>query len=144
MNLFVGDRHKVQQGLGHHAAVALGVADYLAGATLRSDGRQQAALTYTAVATGVGALVALLAVPIARPEAFTAPDVLWAMAAGVAIGIALPLLMVGMARGPMAIVAPVTSPISAWAGSPKIEISHFRQISSMNDAIGDAASNPAF
>lgn len=32
---------------------------------------------------------------------------LWAMAAGVGFGIALPLLMIGMARGPMAIVAPV-------------------------------------
>lgn len=79
----------------------------MAGATLREDGRSHSALTYTAIGTGVGALVAVLALPIARPEEFSGADVLWAMAAGVSIGVSLPLLMIGMARGPMAIVAPV-------------------------------------
>ena len=87
--------------------MSLGVADFLAGATLRRDGRANAAVTYTALATSVGAVIALLAYPIATPETFSRSDVLWAVAAGISFGVALPLLMIGMARGPMAIVAPV-------------------------------------
>ena len=87
--------------------MSLGVADFVAGATVRRDSRPNAAMVYTAIAAGTGAIVALLTLPIARPEVFATADVFWAMGAGVSIGIALPLLMVGMGRGPMAIVAPV-------------------------------------
>jgi drug/metabolite transporter (DMT)-like permease len=89
------------------SALSLGVADYAAGETLRRDGRTGSALTYTSLASLVGVVVVLSAVPIARPEVFTSGDVLWAVGAGSSVGVALPLLMVGMARGPMAVFAPV-------------------------------------
>lgn len=89
------------------SAVSLGIADYIAGETLRRDGRTESALTYTAIASAVGVVIVGISWPIAPPETFTTSDALWGMAAGAAFGLALPLLMIGMARGPIAIVAPV-------------------------------------
>lgn len=94
-------------GLAIAASLSLGVADYLAGVALRRDGRTNAALTYTAVAFGAGLLLVVLAIPFASIERFSAADVGWSVAAGTAFGLSLPLLMVGMARGPIAVVAPV-------------------------------------
>ena len=93
-------------------AVLLGVADYLAGVTLRVDGRQQAALTYTALGLAAGIVVAFGAWPLVRPEQVGQSDILWAIAAGFSLGLALPLLMIAMARGPIAIVAPVLGLVS--------------------------------
>ena len=94
------------------SSISLGVADYLSGVTLRNDGRAESALTYTALATALGAAIALLALPVLTPDAFTARDGWWAAAAGGCLGVALPLLMVGMSRGPIAIVAPVLGLVS--------------------------------
>ena len=94
------------------SAISLGVADYLAGATLRSDGRMNAALPYTAIGAIFGAIVVSAALPFAPPEEFSSVDLAWSLAAGTATGTALPLLMVGMARGPMAVVAPVLGLVS--------------------------------
>lgn len=92
--------------------LSLGVADYLAGATLRRDGRNESALVYTAIGTVFGAVVVLAALPLAPPDAFTREDLLWSIAAGISVGLALPLLMIGMARGPMSVVAPVLGLVS--------------------------------
>ncbi|MDJ0497366.1 MAG: hypothetical protein QNJ89_06010 [Acidimicrobiia bacterium] len=89
------------------SSFSLGVADYLSGVTLRIDERPDAALTYTALATALGAAVAVLALPFVTPDSFTSRDGWWAVAAGCCLGVALPLLMVGISRGPIAIVAPV-------------------------------------
>ena len=89
------------------SAVSLGVADYLAGETLRRDGRFETTFVYTTVGAVFGAIVVTAALPLAPAESFRSSDVAWSIGAGVAIGGALPLLMIGMARGPMAIVAPV-------------------------------------
>ena len=94
-------------GLAIASAVSLGVADYLAGVTLRRDGRIDTALVYTAMTTAIAALVVGGALVLAPPQSFTSSDALWGAAAGVSIGSALPLLMIGFARGPIAIVAPV-------------------------------------
>ncbi len=94
------------------SAVSLGVADYLAGVTLRRDGRTDAALSYTTIASMLGSVFVLAALPLAPPEAFGRADLGWAIAAGIAFGVALPLLMVGMARGPIALVAPVFGLVS--------------------------------
>jgi drug/metabolite transporter (DMT)-like permease len=94
-------------GLAATCALLLGVVDYLSGVTLRRDGRHDAALSYAALASIVGLLVVVASWPLARPEHMTRADVIWAIAAGVSIGSALPLLMVAMARGPIAVVAPV-------------------------------------
>ena len=94
------------------SALSLGVADYLAGATLRRDGRTDSTLIYTTVGALFGAVIVLLALPLAPPDAFTSEDLLWSMAAGVSVGLALPLLMIGMARGPMSVVAPVLGLVS--------------------------------
>lgn len=88
-------------------ALLVGVADFLAGVTLRRDGRHSAALAYTAAGSTVGVVIVVAALPLARPEHLAGADVAWAMAAGGCLGVALPLLMLGMARGPIAIVAPV-------------------------------------
>ncbi len=94
------------------SSLSLGVADYLSGVALRKDGRTESALTYTALATALGALVAILALPVATPDSFTANDGWWAVAAGCCLGVALPLLMVGISRGPISIVAPVLGLVS--------------------------------
>ncbi|MEA2003047.1 MAG: DMT family transporter [Actinomycetota bacterium] len=94
------------------SALALGVADYLGGVTLRRDGRDQVALTYAAVGALIGVVVVIASVPIAPPDNFASSDVLWSVAAGVSFGLALPLLMIGMARGPIAVVAPVLGLVS--------------------------------
>ncbi len=89
------------------AAVSLGITDFLAGATLRRDGRRETALMYSLIGSALGAVVVLAALPLAFPEEFTRNDLVWSIAAGVAIGVALPILMIGMARGPAGVVAPV-------------------------------------
>ncbi len=89
------------------SAISLGVADYLAGETLRRDGRVATTFVYTTIGAFFGAIVVTAALPLAPAESFRAADVGWSVGAGVVIGGALPLLMIGMARGPMAIVAPV-------------------------------------
>ncbi len=94
------------------SALSLGVADYLAGVTLRRDGRTSSALTYTAISTLLGLLIIALAVPFAVPEEFSRNDVLWSIAAGCAVGVALPLLMIGMGKGPISVVAPVLGIVS--------------------------------
>ncbi|MDJ0954075.1 MAG: DMT family transporter [Acidimicrobiia bacterium] len=99
-------------GLAIAAAISLGIADYLAGATLLRDGRMNTALVYTMVGSLFGAVLVLFTLPLAPPEAFTANDLLWSLTAGVALAGALPLLMVGMARGPIAVVAPVLGLVS--------------------------------
>ena len=89
------------------SAISLGIADYLAGLTLRRDGRTESAITYTLISSLIGVGVVVAAVPLATPEEFTRTDFWWAVAAGMVVGLAMPLLMIGMGRGPMAIVAPV-------------------------------------
>jgi drug/metabolite transporter (DMT)-like permease len=89
------------------SSLSLGLADYLAGVTMRRDGRRDAALTYTTVGFAVGLLVVVAAIPAAPIESFSARDIGWSIAAGAAFGVSLPLIMVGMARGPIAVVAPV-------------------------------------
>ena len=89
------------------SALSLGIADYLAGVTLRRDGRNSSALTYTLISSVLGVVVVAATLPLARPDVFTSADFRWSVGAGVVIGLALPLLMIGMGRGPMAIVAPV-------------------------------------
>lgn len=102
------------------SAVSLGITDYLAGATLRRDGRHETALVYSLIGSLLGAVVMLATLPLAFPDAFTAGDLMWSITAGIGIGVALPILMVGMARGPVGIVAPVlglvTLAIPAVAG----------------------------
>ncbi len=94
------------------SAISLGIADYLAGVTLRRDGRTSSALTYTLISSLLGVLVVVAVIPLALPDHFTRSDFWWAVAAGVAIGVALPLIMVGMGKGPMAVVAPVLGLVS--------------------------------
>ena len=94
------------------SAICLGIADYFAGVTLRRDGRMEAALLYTAIGAIFGAAVVLALLPLAPADDFSRTDFGWSIAAGVSVGIALPLLMVGMARGPMAVVAPVLGLVS--------------------------------
>ena len=94
-------------GLAIVSALALGVGDFLAGVALRRDGRSEAALTYAAAGLLLGVLVATAALLLAPPEHLGRTDVLWSVAAGVAIGLALPLVMIGMAKGPIAVIAPV-------------------------------------
>lgn len=89
------------------ASLSLGAADYLAGATLRRDGRDSAALTYTTAMLAVGLVVVVAAMPAVPFAAFSRADLLWSIGAGAAFGVAFPLLMYGMARGPIAVVAPV-------------------------------------
>lgn len=102
------------------SALSLGITDFLAGVTLRRDGRQETALMYSLIASVLGAVMVVAALPLALPEEFTADDLMWSVIAGIAIGVALPILMVGMARGPAGIVAPmlglVTLAIPAVAG----------------------------
>jgi drug/metabolite transporter (DMT)-like permease len=99
-------------GLAIASALALGVADYLAGATLRRDGRTDSALVYATIGAVFGAVIVLAALPLAPPDEFTSEDLRWSIAAGLSVGLALPLLMIGMARGPMAVVAPVLGLVS--------------------------------
>ncbi|MCP4968767.1 MAG: EamA family transporter [bacterium] len=94
------------------SAISLGIADYLAGVTLRKDGRTSSAITYTLISLLLGVVVVVAAIPLARPEEFTRADFWWAVAAGVVVGLAMPLLMIGMGRGPIAIVAPVLALVS--------------------------------
>jgi drug/metabolite transporter (DMT)-like permease len=89
------------------SALLLGVGDYLAGVTLQRDGRHSAALTYTTIGSGVGVVVIGVLLSLVPPDHIASSDVGWAIAAGACLGIALPLLMVSMARGPIAVVAPV-------------------------------------
>ena len=70
------------------------------------------ALLYAAIAAMFGAVLVPIALPFAPPESLTARDIGWSLAAGVAVGGAMPLLMIGMARGPIAIVAPVLGLVS--------------------------------
>jgi drug/metabolite transporter (DMT)-like permease len=104
--------HTVVLILAAASAISLGVADYVAGETLRRDGRNESALTYTAMGSLFGVFVVGAAFLIAPPASFTTRDALWGVAAGAVFGFALPLLMVGMARGPMAIVAPTIGLVS--------------------------------
>ncbi len=99
-------------GLAIGSALSLGVADYLAGATLRRDGRFDTALVYTTIGAVFGMAVVLATLPFAPPEEFTRSDLVWSIAAGISVGGAMPLLMVGMARGPIAVVAPVVGLVS--------------------------------
>lgn len=94
------------------SAVSLGVADFLAGVALRRDGRSESAITYGALGSLLGLAVVLAAVPLASPTVFTRHDVIWSIAAGISFGIALPLLMIGMALGPIAVVAPILGLVS--------------------------------
>ncbi len=94
------------------SALALGIADYLAGATMRRDGRMNTALLYTMIGSLFAAVLVLIALPLAPPDEFTRNDLAWSLVAGVALGGALPLLMLGMARGPIAVVAPVLGLVS--------------------------------
>ncbi len=94
------------------SALSLGIADYLAGLTLRRDGRNDSVLTYTLISSLVGVLVVTAALPLAWPEEFTRNDFWWALAAGVVVGLAMPLLMIGMGRGPIAVIAPVLGLVS--------------------------------
>ena len=89
------------------SAISLGIADYLAGVTLRRDGRTNSVITYTLISSLLGVAVVVAAIPLARPEEFTGADFGWAVAAGLVVGLAMPLLMIGMGRGPIAVVAPV-------------------------------------
>lgn len=94
------------------ATLSVGVADYFAGVTLRSDGRMDSALMYTSVGSVLGAVIVLVLLPLAPAEEFSNSDIAWSIAAGIAVGLALPLLMIGMAKGPMAVVAPVLGLVS--------------------------------
>jgi drug/metabolite transporter (DMT)-like permease len=89
------------------SSLALGLADYLAGVTLRRDGRQETALTYSILGFAIGLVVVVAAIPAAPIDSFSGHDVGWSIVAGVAFGVSVPLIMVGMARGPIAVVAPV-------------------------------------
>lgn len=89
------------------SSLSLGIADYTAGVALRRDGRDHAALTYTTAAFAVGLVVVLVALPAAPIEVFTNRDIGWSIGAGAAFGLSLPLLMIGMGRGPITVVAPV-------------------------------------
>jgi drug/metabolite transporter (DMT)-like permease len=93
-------------------AISLGIADYLAGVTLRRDGRTDSVFTYTLISSLLGVAVVVAAIPLARPDEFTRADFWWAVAAGLVVGLAMPLLMIGMARGPIAVVAPVLALVS--------------------------------
>lgn len=99
-------------GLAIVSALLLGTADYLGGAVLRRDGRPGSALTYAAVASVIGVVVALAVWPFVPPQSFTGSDVLWSIAAGAAFASALPLLMLGMAAGPVVVIAPTLGLVS--------------------------------
>jgi drug/metabolite transporter (DMT)-like permease len=94
-------------GLAIAAALALGVGDFMAGVALRRDGRSESAITYAAAGLLLGTLIAAVAILLVPPDHISRADVLWSVGAGVAIGLALPLVMIGMARGPIAVIAPV-------------------------------------
>jgi drug/metabolite transporter (DMT)-like permease len=82
------------------------------GSVLHRDGRMHTAFLYTAVAALFGMVVVAALLPLAPPDAFTRTDALWSIAAGVAVGGALPVLMIGIARGPIGVVAPVLGLVS--------------------------------
>ena len=89
------------------SSVAIGLVDYIAGITLRRDGRMESAFLYTAIGSVLGSILVAAMLPLAPAVQFIRSDVFWSIGAGLAIGTALPIVMVGMARGPMTVVAPV-------------------------------------
>ncbi len=99
--------------LATFAAVLLGAGDFFAGLGGRRDRRgASAGLTTAWVASVAGAVIGTLLLVVVRPDAVTAADVWWSIAAGATMSIARPLLYIGMARGPMSVFAPTLGLVS--------------------------------
>ncbi len=89
------------------SAIAFGCGDLLGGVAIRRSGRPESSLGLAMVATTVGALLVGLLVIARPPEAVRFADVAWPVAAGLLMAVNRPLVYLGMARGPVALFAPV-------------------------------------
>ncbi len=104
-------------GLGQHvsvpvllaglSAIAFGCGDLLGGVAIRRSGRQESSLGLAMVATMVGAVLIGTYVLVRPPEVVRFADVAWPVAAGLFMAVTRPLMYLGMARGPVAVFAPV-------------------------------------
>lgn len=96
-------------GLAVLAAFFLGSGSYVGGHAVRADGRPESALPIAWVGSVVGVVVAAIAVAIFRPSGLGRDDLLWGIAAGIAIGGGRAILYRGLGRGPIVVFAPISS-----------------------------------
>jgi len=89
------------------SAIMFGFGDLLGGVAIRRSGRQRSSLGLAMVATMVGAVLVGLFLLVRPPETVRPADVVWPSAAGLLMASTRPLLYLGMARGPVAVFAPI-------------------------------------
>jgi len=89
------------------SAIMFGFGDLLGGVAIRHSGRQRSSLGLAMVATLVGAVLVGLFLLARPPETVRPADVVWPSAAGLLMASTRPLLYLGMARGPVAVFAPI-------------------------------------
>jgi drug/metabolite transporter (DMT)-like permease len=95
--------------LGLGAAVAYGAADFFGGLA----SRRTAALTVVLLSQAAGSLLLLVSWPLFSSGALDETAVGWGLLAGVCGSGGVTLLYLGLATGPMSLVAPVTAVIAA-------------------------------
>ncbi len=93
--------------LGSLAAALFGIGDLVAGVGGRRDGSDHGPSGVAFVATLVGAVVSAFYLFVVSDDHFTGNDFWWALAAGVSMSAARPMLYRGMKLGPIVVFAPV-------------------------------------
>ena len=93
--------------LGTLAATMFGIGDLIAGIGGRKDQSPDTPAGIAFVASIVGAVLSGLYLVIISDDHFTGNDIWWAIAAGILMSAARPLLYRGMAIGPIVVFAPV-------------------------------------
>lgn len=93
--------------LGALAATLFGVGDLVAGVGGRRSNTPSAPAAIAFVASVVGAVLSGAYLLLLSDDAFVGNDLAWALAAGVAMSAARPMLYRGMAIGPIVVFAPV-------------------------------------
>lgn len=95
------------------AMTAIGLADYAGGAAAMRDGRgETTVLTNALVAASVMAVMICGFTVLNPPASVLWRDVAWAAGAGLGVALTRPLLMLGIARGPIAVFSPLQALIS--------------------------------